>query len=64
MANTSYSTCFDHLQALMLVPAWPQQGIAQNVQERIALERVGLQRGRILALPVLHGMHNDCRRAE
>ena len=64
VADTSYSTCFDHLQALMLVPAWPQQRIAQNVPERIALERAGQQRGRIIALPVLHGLHRDCRRAE
>ena len=43
--------------------ARPHQGIAQRIPARIISERVGPERGRILAIPVLNGLHHDYRRA-
>ena len=43
--------------------ARPHQGIAQKIPGRIVSERVGPWRPRIMAFPILNGLHHDYRRA-
>jgi hypothetical protein len=43
--------------------ARPHQGIAQKIPGRFVSEAVGLQQRRIIAIPILNGLHHDYRRA-
>lgn len=43
--------------------ARPQQGSAEQIPERMGIEREEKREGKILYFPVLNGLHHDYRRA-